>query len=393
MKKIFTLLAAAAMSVSALTVNAEKCPFSLMDYSGNYLASLTSEITKNDDGSYTIDNFMNSGKGFTFSFPELEKGESAVIETNDYVIDDDGYTYFNSDGTDDGYYTFNLTKYGTSDPYTIYDPCFYNYAGYTQITRNTDSTAASYGYEYSGIMTIWGYTSEDYSTELEDWVYLYFYFGEVSSANAEECISYLKDYDGNYLTSTITSEITKNDDGSYTIENFMNSGKEFTFSFPELEQGKKAEIVTDDYIDDEGYYYFCTGDGAADEDYYTFNLTEYGTSDPYTIYDPCFYPGSSYSYIKRNSASAAASSGYEYYGMMTIWGYTSEDYSTTLDSWIYLYFYFGEVSSTTNVNEIATAENDAPVEYYNLSGLRVENPANGLYIRKQGSEVKKVVIK
>lgn len=36
---------------------------------------------------------------------------------------------------------------------------------------------------------------------------------------------------------------------------------------------------------------------------------------------------------------------------------------------------------------------DAPVEYFNLQGMRVENPANGIYIRRQGTEVTKVVIR
>ena len=35
---------------------------------------------------------------------------------------------------------------------------------------------------------------------------------------------------------------------------------------------------------------------------------------------------------------------------------------------------------------------NAPVEYYNLQGVRVENPANGLYIRRQGNNVSKVVL-
>ncbi|MCH5326495.1 MAG: hypothetical protein J1E29_04740 [Duncaniella sp.] len=43
------------------------------------------------------------------------------------------------------------------------------------------------------------------------------------------------------------------------------------------------------------------------------------------------------------------------------------------------------------LNNIA-AEANAPVVYYNLQGVRVENPANGLYIRKQGNTVTKVVL-
>ena len=38
------------------------------------------------------------------------------------------------------------------------------------------------------------------------------------------------------------------------------------------------------------------------------------------------------------------------------------------------------------------AEN-APVEYFNMQGIRVENPESGLYIRRQGNKTEKVVIK
>lgn len=38
-------------------------------------------------------------------------------------------------------------------------------------------------------------------------------------------------------------------------------------------------------------------------------------------------------------------------------------------------------------------ESQAPVEYYDLRGIRVENPSAGLYIRRQGSQVSKVLIK
>ncbi len=38
------------------------------------------------------------------------------------------------------------------------------------------------------------------------------------------------------------------------------------------------------------------------------------------------------------------------------------------------------------------ADLNAPVEYFNLQGVRVENPANGLYIMRQGSKVAKVIL-
>lgn len=47
---------------------------------------------------------------------------------------------------------------------------------------------------------------------------------------------------------------------------------------------------------------------------------------------------------------------------------------------------------TTAVDGIAVGS-DAPAEYYNLFGVRVANPANGIYIVRQGKNVRKVFIK
>ena len=50
-------------------------------------------------------------------------------------------------------------------------------------------------------------------------------------------------------------------------------------------------------------------------------------------------------------------------------------------------------TSITGVDDILTDDTDAPVEYYNLQGLRVTNPEPGLYIRVQGKKASKVLIK
>lgn len=48
----------------------------------------------------------------------------------------------------------------------------------------------------------------------------------------------------------------------------------------------------------------------------------------------------------------------------------------------------------SGVEEIISDSNEnAPVEYYNLNGIRVNNPENGLFIRRQGSKVEKVIIR
>ncbi|MGM9848106.1 MAG: chitobiase/beta-hexosaminidase C-terminal domain-containing protein [Muribaculaceae bacterium] len=47
----------------------------------------------------------------------------------------------------------------------------------------------------------------------------------------------------------------------------------------------------------------------------------------------------------------------------------------------------------SGVENVTIADENAPVEYFNLQGVRVANPENGLYIRRQGNTVSKVVIR
>lgn len=49
------------------------------------------------------------------------------------------------------------------------------------------------------------------------------------------------------------------------------------------------------------------------------------------------------------------------------------------------------ISHTSGIGEIEADDNNAPIEYYNLQGVRVANPENGLYIMRQGDKVVKVI--
>lgn len=49
-------------------------------------------------------------------------------------------------------------------------------------------------------------------------------------------------------------------------------------------------------------------------------------------------------------------------------------------------------NKNTDVGIIST-DNDTPIEYYNLQGIKIENPSHGLYIKRQGQKISKVVIK
>lgn len=48
---------------------------------------------------------------------------------------------------------------------------------------------------------------------------------------------------------------------------------------------------------------------------------------------------------------------------------------------------------TTGIADIDVDSENAPVEYFNMQGIRVANPQNGLYIRRQGNKVEKIYVK
>ena len=54
----------------------------------------------------------------------------------------------------------------------------------------------------------------------------------------------------------------------------------------------------------------------------------------------------------------------------------------------------GDNSGTsTGIGEISVSGNDSPVEYFDLQGRRVAEPACGIYIRRCGSDVRKVIVR
>lgn len=53
----------------------------------------------------------------------------------------------------------------------------------------------------------------------------------------------------------------------------------------------------------------------------------------------------------------------------------------------------GDLLAAAGVEGVTVADENAPVEYYNLQGVKVANPESGLYIRRQGKTATKVLIK
>lgn len=76
-------------------------------------------------------------------------------------------------------------------------------------------------------------------------------------------------------------------------------------------------------------------------------------------------------------------------GNFTIGASTQQaQYQTGAPRWLVAYD-----GSQSAIESIETDNSGLPVEYFNLQAVRVDNPANGLFIRRQGSKVSKVIIK
>ena len=52
-----------------------------------------------------------------------------------------------------------------------------------------------------------------------------------------------------------------------------------------------------------------------------------------------------------------------------------------------------KTNASSSIDDIVSDQGNKPTEYYNLNGMRVNNPHNGIYIKRQGSKAEKVLIK
>ncbi len=73
-------------------------------------------------------------------------------------------------------------------------------------------------------------------------------------------------------------------------------------------------------------------------------------------------------------------------------GNTTEPLVLTTEAQVRLSYIEVTFETETGIEDVEI-NNNAPVEYFNLQGVRVEEPTSGLYIRRQGNNVSKVVIR
>lgn len=219
----------------------------------------------------------------------------------------------------------------------------------------------------------------------------------VFGSNAETVKAYVSTYDydaEDYVDyQSFTTELTRNDDGSFTLADFLNSGHPVSFKFtsPEVGEYGTLSLCGDVYImegyenfpypiyyDEDGNYHFMVFrvyDSEGGEDNYT------EIFDPYIDITP--NASKVYHYDMTDQSNT-----YEYYAMMSVEGYLGDDsYSPTY----YVEVYFNDPTSSA-ITSVESSD-ETPVIYYNLQGIRVDNPGNGIYIERKGDKAKKVLIR
>lgn len=179
------------------------------------------------------------------------------------------------------------------------------------------------------------------------------------------------------------AELTVNDDGSITIDNFFQTGSPITFTIGEVGDNGYAPITVVSENTTDSYYVFPKN---AEGKYLTAHLTPLDSNDGFDIYSVYLYTDPSYCYASHDETKGTTSCG------LYISGYldeeeNSENYADSYE----LDFTFGGGDAAIIKPEIDNA--NAPVEYFNMQGIKIANPDNGLYIRRQGSDVSKIMVR
>lgn len=189
---------------------------------------------------------------------------------------------------------------------------------------------------------------------------------------------------------------------------FMNSGTWMAFTLGEFDADGYADVNFLDNIDvcrtsnSGGYYGFKTSGGwkvcyawpvdgpsqAEDPDgNYKFQVRRVH------LYDSEQSEGYTYAYKEKDENGIEQT-----YVTIMAYAYTDNDNKVYFDGgtgtyYFYIDFMLPNEADESGVSVLESDDQNAPVEFFNLQGVKVENPENGIFIRRQGSKTTKVVIK
>lgn len=417
MKKIFTLFAACVLGIGS--VNAATVVSKVYTYNNTtekYEVSfnpIEGELTKNSDGNLELSNFINSGDPLIFTFDSsIALDAYTALELKGYLDTSDKNPYImNASGN---YITGKLFADGSDLPTTVYYPYVETDPDYTYIMRVDPD---KYGADYYAWICFSGF---DKSNGPLDWYYYEFFFNMPADATpgipggpgvpgdpVEDDATSIKvtvDSDGAYYypdyedysvretkdLKSFDAELVIAEDGTYTLKNIFNTTYSISYKVGEFTDQIAPITYTGNISVDEGYEqypYFMNGNK-----YMTVNM-QVDDADG-TIYKVNYLSGDQnvkYTNVYKSTDEEVAQGYYEYYVYLCLDGYIGE--KGFIDSyWVFGYDMPKGDTPGAEVEDINADENE-PVEFYNLQGVKVANPSNGIFIRRQGKEVKKVVVR
>lgn len=393
MKKIFTMISAMLLA-GGFAINAEKVTFSVGHWGDGdsyvYDKDFESDFIKNADGSYTIKEFLNSGNPASFKFEMPEVAASSFLKMTGNLDTSASMPYLlNADGSYMSCYVYNEDGSEKSEvEYPYVDDLGTDYSSYVY---RYDMTDPENTYEYYAMIVVAGFLeSGDYTP----WYYVEFNFNEPETGGEMEVIGstpidiavdfWDEDaYDYVQAAKNVSTELEFNSDGSYTIKDFCNSGVPVTFTNGEYttdpDYGTYAVVS---YSNLSNGYLLNPATNAMDVVCKMFAAD--GGDDDFTKLTD-IYMGYSYLYKFEKSDPYYVA---DYYASLSFCGKLEDG---NWSDYYYLGFYFN-APDTSGVSETEVDEN-APVEYFNLQGVKVANPEKGIFIRRQGKEVKKIMVR
>lgn len=388
MKKFFTFLMAV-LFAGILSASADKISFEPCDGDDNPVyKDFESDLVRNTDGTYTIVDFFNSGKPVSFKFDAEKALESYsdMVFTSPLKNRKEGYNYLMFGTGEDDY--IDIEAYDLDDYLVnLYFP--YVADSYCYIMKTDDEYADKYG-RFTGVIGMKAFVD---GTAATAWTYIYFYFNELPIPTEEEITSNtidvtLKILDTDYETEIgepINTKLTIKSNGEFVLEDFLYSKNSVTWKLGEWYDYKGDTVADMEFIgnvkdDTYGGKYLMQVESPN-----KYMVCEYDAKDgsTVTLNYPTVYEGDGYSLVYKYDDT------YEVYIDLSY-------YTTTwVDMMVGLTYKNSDIP-TSGVKGIAIdsdADANAPVEYYNLQGMKIANPENGIYIRRQGSKVSKVVVR
>lgn len=357
MKKIFTLLAVAAIAAGANAAEvAKSMPSQVVILNGsldetyNYAWGTVNLL---DDGSYEALNIFNAPGGVDNMTFTIEDGALASFEG-------DGYWDLTYPTTPYWYYEYcEETEYSDEGLY------FYPSLSEYRETEGSDTKCV--------VFTC-------YSSEATDWydvgyVYIYVYWLDIPNPVSSEPVAQYTAQIWQYWSEALYyTDLYEYEDGTIQVVDFMGDG----LSGDVWIKGDADAGILDvlnawvvnlgDEEEPDYYKYLFVKDQENNSwiGYWTFD----GDDSWYVEGDPTYVEDPAEQYNNLAAFDVMDDINYDYESIFILWDKVADGIST-----------------------VAAEEENAPVEYYNLNGVRVENPSNGLYIVKQGSKVTKQVIR